>query len=464
MSSIVAESGSFRDHRGRIYHVGDRVLRTVMPVAMEDFEFARSSGVVDDLIARGLLIGESEADKSLLGTAGAAATRVIEHPRLAFVSYPYEWSFAALKAAALLHLELHQEALRKDVTLTDATAYNIQFDGARPVFIDSLSLRRYRDGEFWDGHRQFCEQFINPLLLRAKLGIPHNAWFRGTLEGIPAEDLSKVLPWHSRFSWNVLTHVFMQARLQSSAGSSEKAAKRSKSGKLPRMGFEQILHGLQRWISKLEPRDDGATVWQDYARDNSYVDHEVAKKREFIADFARAVTPQLLFDIGCNTGDYSVLALESGAHYAVGFDFDHGALDHAFKRSAHRGLSFLPLHLDAANPSPSQGWMQSERHGLLQRASGDAVIALAVVHHLAIARNVPMEQVIDWIIGMAPQGVIEFVPKSDAMVQRLLSLREDVFTEYDEESFRAAITARARIVRSSVVSESGRTLFWYERP
>lgn len=437
------------------------MLRTVMPVAVDDFRFVRGTGLVDDLVAEGLLIGEQQVDSALL--EHEVASLVLEHPRLPFVSYPYEWSFAALKSAALLHLDLQLKALQRGVTLTDANAYNVQFRGARPVFIDSLSLRKYADGEYWAGHRQFCEQFVNPLLLRSVLGVPHNAWFRGELEGIAAGELSKLLPWRSRFSWNILTHVIMQARLQNSSGQSDAAVERAKARKLPKIGFEQILHGLRRWVQKLEPRKRGATVWQEYAHDNSYVGDEVTHKRGFVADFVSATKPGILFDIGCNTGDYSVLALESGARYVVGFDFDIGALECAFKRAERDGLDFQSLLLDAANPSPSQGWLEQERQSLSMRARGDAVIALAVVHHLAIARNLPLQQVVGWIMDMAPHGVIEFVPKSDPMVQRLLHLREDIFPHYDEESFRSIVEARARIVKTAVVSASGRTLYWYDR-
>jgi len=271
------------------------------------------------------------------------------------------------------------------------------------------------------------------------------------------------LPWRSRLSWNILTHVFMQARLQASGGQSDVAVKRAKARKLPKIGFEQILHGLRRWVAKLEPRKGDATIWQEYAHDNSYVDDEVTQKRAFVAEFVGATKPELLFDIGCNTGDYSVLGLESGARYAVGLDFDIGALDFAFQRAARDGLNFQSLHLDAANPSPSQGWLERERQGLSSRARGDAVIALAVVHHLAIAKNLPLDQVLGWIMVMAPRGVIEFVPKSDPMVQRLLHLREDIFANYDEESFKSIVAGRARIIKSSVVSASGRTLYWYDR-
>jgi ribosomal protein L11 methylase PrmA len=462
MPEVSTESGSFRDRRGRIFYVDGRVLRTVMPMAATDYEFVRSSGIVDALVADNKLVSETVVDASLLGEHGDGAQFVLEHPRLPFISYPYEWSFSALKAAALLHLDIQQAALQKDVTMTDATAYNVQFVGPKPIFIDSLSFRRYKDGEYWAGHRQFCEQFINPLLLRSLAGVPHNAWYRGALEGISAEDLSKVLPWRSRLSWNVLTNVFMQARLQRTADSG-KAIEKAKARKLPRIAYEQMLYGLRKWIAGLEPKADGKTVWQDYANDNSYADEEAIRKRRFVAEFASSVRPALIFDIGCNTGDYSAVALENGAELAIGFDFDHGALDYGYRRAARDSLNFLPLHLDAANPSPNQGWSQAERMGLQERTKGDAVMGLALVHHLAVAKNLPLDEVISWLVDMAPQGIIEFVPKHDPMVQRLLQMREDLFDDYDQESFEKYLGRRARVIKSEIVSASGRTLYWFDR-
>ena len=433
-----------------------------MPMAVADFEFVRSSGLVNELHAAGNLVGEEFVDAALLGEHAGDAHYVLEHPRIPFISYPYEWSFSALKAAALLHLDIQQAALKKNVSMTDATAYNVQFVGHRPIFIDSLSFRRYEEGEYWAGHRQFCEQFINPLLLRSLCGVPHNAWYRGELEGISSEDLSRLLPWRSRMSWNVLTNVFMQARLQNNSSSSA-AIEKAKSRKLPRIGYEQILHGLQKWIAGLEPKADSKTVWQDYANDNSYADEEAVNKRKFIAEFASAVKPALILDIGCNTGDYSIVALENGAESAVGFDFDHGALEYGYRRAVKDGLNFLPLHLDAANPSPNQGWSQAERMGFRERAKGDAVMGLALIHHLAIAKNLPLAEVMSWLVNMAPQGILEFVPKKDPMVQRLLQMREDLFDDYDQENFEKYLGARARIVKSEQVSASGRVLYWFDR-
>lgn len=454
------DPASFRDPGGHVYVVEGEVFRTVMPRAREDYEFVRSTGVLQELSRRNLVIPAAEVTgERVSARAGKDAAYVLQHPAIPFISYPYEWSFPALKAAALLTLDVHLDALEHGVTLSDASAYNIQFIGPRPVFIDYLSFRKYREGEFWIGHRQFCEQFLNPLLLTSATGVPHHAWYRGTLEGIPAGDLSRVLPLRRKLSWNVLTHVVLQAGLSRPQATGDAA--RVSTMKFPLDAFRRMLRSLRRWIETLEPAGSRGTIWADYARNNSYTDDDARRKAEFVAEFVQSTRPHMLWDIGCNTGDYAAVALRSGARTVVGFEADHGALDLAFSRASSEGLSLLPLYLDAANPSPSQGWNEAERRGLRDRAKADAVLALAVVHHLAIGRNVPLPAVVDWLIDLAPAGVIEFVPKSDPMVKRMLRLREDIFADYDEETFLEAVRRRAEVVSSSRAGTSGRLLVRY---
>jgi len=463
MSDTISDAGSFRDPSGHVFLVDDKVYRTVMPRAADDFEFVRSTGLIEELVSGGHLIPETIVDNDTLGTAATGARYVLEHPRLPFVSYPYEWPFAALKAAALHHLDVHLAALEHGVNLSDATAYNIQFCGAKPLFIDVLSFRRYREGEFWMGHRQFCEQFLNPLLLRSLVGVPHNSWYRGELEGINAQWLSRMLPLRHKLSPNVLSHVVLQARFQTRSGSQKQATHVVAKRQLPRTAFKHILTGLKKWIARLEPGGRGETVWQAYAGDNTYAPDEASRKHEFINTFAEAVTGGVVWDIGCNTGDYTSVALAAGVGTVIGFDYDHATLDLAFSRAQAKDLNFLPLYMDAANPPPSQGWAQGERQGLAQRAKPDALIALALIHHLAISKNVPLPAVVDWLVDLAPEGVIEFVQKTDPMVRTLLQLREDVFDDYSEEAFVQAVERRAELVRTETVSESGRRLFWYRR-
>ena len=147
----------------------------------------------------------------------------------------------------------------------------------------------------------------------------------------------------------------------------------------------------------------------------------------------------------------------------VGLESDHGALDAAFARAKSEALPFPPLHADAANPSPAQGWAGVERPSLTSRLRPDGVLALAVLHHIAIARNVPLDEAVKWIMKLAPTGVIEFVPKSDPMVQQLLRLREDIFDTYDEEHFLAHVESHGRVVDRLTLETGGRLLVRYSR-
>ncbi len=460
-SDDFVDSASFRDPSGHVYRIDGRIYRTVTDRGLDDFEAVRANGIYDELAAAGKVVA-AEAVKGEVPEALRGKSRVIlEHPALPFISYPYEWSFAALKAAALHHLEVHRAALERSVTLSDASAYNIQFIGVRPIFIDTLSFRPYRDGEYWTGHRQFCEQFLIPLLLRATFGTPHNDWYRGALEGIRTADFTRLLPWHRKLSWNVLSQLVLPTAFDNSArrGNISVNSSALRRAKFPLAAYQSLLRRSHKWISGLEPRDKQPTTWQNYSLENSYGPEEAEAKRAFVRGFIEAEAPATVWDLGCNAGDYAEAALQSGAQYVVGWDFDQGALDAGFARARERGLAFTPLYFDATNPAPDQGWAQEERRGMGGRGPADAVLALAFVHHLAIAKNLPLPRIARWLTGLARAGVVEFVPKNDPMVQTMLKLREDIFPDYGLERFLDCLGAHATIERMEAVN--GRQLIWF---
>jgi ribosomal protein L11 methylase PrmA len=468
-AASATDAGSFRDPSGTVIVAEGRVFRTVEQPAWDHADAAWSSGVLERLMASGQIIrtwpvDAADAPAGLTDGLPAAPRRLVEHERVPFVSYPYEWPFSLLKRAALHHVDLHLALLASGFTLSDASAYNIQFRGPRPVFIDVLSLRRYQEGEYWAGYRQFCEQFLNPLLLGAIVGVSHQAWFRGTLEGIPVEDMAKVLPLRARLSWRAYLHVVLHARMTARSRRTQNVETSSaRPTPMSKAALIWMLKGLRRWIAGLRPRGVDGTVWGDYAGKTSYAPGEADAKRAFVAAFVEHRKPAEVMDLGCNTGDYSEAALTAGATRVIGFDFDQGALESAVARADARRLDFLPLFLDAMNPSPDQGWGQRERKGFQARASADGLLALAFLHHVAIGRNVPLSQAVAWLASLAPSGVVEFVPKADPMVQRMLAQREDIFPSYHLDAFRHELGRWARIVREDVVSGSGRTLFEYQR-
>ena len=465
MSGDAPLLGSFRDPKGHIYLKNNRVFRTIRTPGMADFRAVEDTGLLSDLVERGWLLPyEDVAIGDLPFKAEDGTERVLEHPKLPFVSYPYEWCFSELQDAALLHLDIQIAALDAGVTLSDATAYNVQFVGGKPVFIDHLSFQPYREGEMWLGHKQFTDQFLNPLLLTAKTGVSFNNWFRGGLEGIPATDLSPLLPLRSKFGLKMFTQVVLQARLEKKNrhNLSADAADRIRNTKFPKAAYRGMLTSLRGWIAGLKPKGL-LTEWGDYTTTTSYTDDEAAKKDAFVRGFSETVKPSMLLEIGCNRGDYAKAALEAGAKHVIGIDGDPAAIEDSYRLSKAENLAFTPILMNFGNPSPSQGWAEGERDGLAARAPADGMQALALIHHLAIGGNVPLERCVDWLMSLAKQGVIEFVPKTDPMAKMLLQLRDDIFADYTLETFITAIERRGRIVKQETVTKSGRVLVWFER-
>jgi len=456
------DAGSFRDPSGRVVRHDSRIMRAIFEPGAAAYEAARDAGVLAKAIDRGSLLPADPIDAKGLERLAPGALHWVEHPMLEFVSYPYEWTFSALKSAALLQLDFQMQLLADGFTLSDATAYNIQFRGTKPVFIDHLSIIPYEEGSAWTGQRQFGMQFLNPLFLWAKRGIAPHAWFRGSVEGIEPEELVKLLGWRDKLSFTVLAHIIgpaMVARRRVDAGLDLKPPREAR---LTKSRLVAMLQSLRDYVAGLSLKSE-KTVWDDYADHNSYDAQKREAKHLFVGESVAKVAPNKLFDIGCNSGDFSQTALGHGAKYVVGFDFDFGALERAFSRFDKANALVQPLWLDATNPSPSQGWAGSERASLQDRADADMMLALAVIHHLAIGKNVPLDMAVDWLMGLAPAGVIEFPSKADPMVQQLLRHRADIFPNYTEEAFLAHVASRGAIVRQDRLGETGRLIVSYDR-
>lgn len=465
MADLLRHPGSFRDPSGYVFSDGERILRALGEKGLAEFSAARDSGLIDAACERGLLIASTPVAmdslaEPLRGARGEVPVALLEHPRIPLVSHPYEWTFPQLRDAAMQHLELHMLALEHDFELSDATAYNMQFDCGMPLHIDVLSLRRYRKGHPWEGYSQFCRQFLFPLLLESERGIPFQPWYRGQIEGIAADLLRRVIPaWRRWSSLNLLLHLEMQARAIGKASSNELSGRAVRVPEIPKPRYRAMLEGLRDWIAGLRSRRAGAGYWADYAGINSYAQDERERKLAFVNETIQRWGSRHVVDVGGNSGDYSEAALAGGALRAWCLDSDLGALEAAYAKR-QRGVSgLLPLVMDWSDPSPAQGWTSRERESLQQRLKPDALLALALVHHIVIGRNVPLAAFVDSLFAVAPRLIVEFVPRQDPMVQGLLRNREDIFADYTQAAFVQAIEQHAVIEARLSLREDGRTLF-----
>ena len=459
---MIYEKGSFRDPAGKIYYNDNRVFRKLSTLGVNRFLKLKESGIISKSIKEGYLIDTHEIkNENNFNTNNKEL--ILEHDKIDYISYPYEWSFSQLKDAAIFHLDFHLFLLKNEATLVDASAYNIQFIGSKLKFIDVLSIKEYNEGEYWQGHKQFCENFLNPLILKSKKGIKFNNWFKGNLEGIQTSELNNLLNIFDKFSYNIFVHVHLLNKLEEKYTSKKTLKPINKvKNKITKKNFMAMLSQLRRFILKLEDKKS-ITIWDGYSTNNSYSSEEENKKKDLVAKFSKKNNFSLIADLGCNDGDYSILCLKNGCEKVIGFDFDINAIDKAYKSASKEKLNFLPLFFDASNPSANIGWYQNERKGFIERANFNAIIALAFEHHLAIAKNIPLGDVVSWLVSLAPSGLIEFVPKEDETIKKMLEFKGDIFPDYTEVNFEKYLSKNTKIISKDIVSNSRRILYEYKK-
>jgi hypothetical protein len=440
----------------------DGVLyRQVQPPAAVDWEAYCASGLHERLVADRLVVEHAEVGPELAATPGAVA---VLRPRLVDpVSYPYEWSFSQLKDAALLTLELQSRALEAGMRLKDASAYNIQLEGGRPILIDTLSFEVAEATEPWPAYRQFCEHFLAPLALVAHRDARCGLMLRDFIDGIPLELATTLLPGRTRLNLGLLSHLHLHAGAQRRAAAAAPpppdAPRRER--RISATGQRALLDSLRRTVEGLRWRPTGH--WAGYAGATSYSDAATASKARLVREMLDAVGGRAAWDLGANTGVYSGIAADAG-YRVVAWDQDAGSVEaHWLRIRGTAGSAILPLVCDLSNPSPALGWGLEERRSFLDRGEPDVLLALALVHHLAIGNNVPLPGVARLFARLAPHAIVEFVPKEDPMTRRLLAARRDIFDAYTIDGFRAALADGFEIAREARVEDSPRTLFLLRR-
>jgi hypothetical protein len=420
---------SFRDPSGFVFDENGLIYRQVNLSYKENYEFFVNSGIYEALLKDELIIPHREVGTEI--ARPAEAYKVIQPEEIPFLSYPYEWSYSQLKDAALTTLKIQKKALEFGMSLKDSSAYNIQFRKGKPIFIDTLSFEKYREGQPWVAYRQFCQHFLAPLALMSCRDIRLSQLLRIYIDGIPLDLASRLLPFNTRFNFALLSHIHFHAKSQKHFADKPLHI----SGyKMSRLSFLALLDNLISAVEKSQWRVPD-TEWGDYYEDTNYSPDAFQHKQELVAEFLGKINPRNVWDIGANIGLFSRIASNRGI-LTISFDNDPVAVENNYLECVkRREVNILPLLIDLANPSPGAGWENQERMSFLERGPADAVFALALIHHLAISNNLPLGRISEFFSRICKSLIIEFVPKSDSQVQRLLSTREDIFPGYTQQAF-----------------------------
>ncbi|HXY71642.1 MAG TPA: SAM-dependent methyltransferase [Actinomycetota bacterium] len=452
-----AVPGSFRDPSGFVFVRDKTVFRQVNQAFADEYDLLMGSGLYASLVERGLLIPHEEVDEL---AAAEGAHRILRPEQIPFVSYPYEWCFSELKAAALATLDIQEAAMEHGMSLRDASAYNIQFRDGRPVLIDTLSFGRFDPSEPWVAYRQFCQQFLAPLALVSYRDARLGRLSQLHLDGVPLDLATELLPKRAGLKPSLQMHLFAHARSQRRhAGDGAAARSQTRRGGFNERSFRGVVSSLHSTVSDLtwSPEESAWTGYYDEAP--SYSAEASEHKRTLVEAFVDRVRPESVWDLGGNTGAFARIASSRGIP-TICFDADAACVERNYTTVVKdRERHLLPLVMDLTNPSPAIGLANRERSPLAERGPADMALALALVHHLAIGNNVPLDLLADDFRELCAWLVVEFVPKQDPRVQDLLAMREDVFPGYTRDGFEAAFGRRFVVERAEELRDSSRVLY-----
>ncbi|MFN5136369.1 MAG: hypothetical protein ACK5DG_13735 [Chitinophagaceae bacterium] len=454
MNNSNRHPASFRDPSGFVYKKDGIVYRFVSTTYKNDFELLHTSGLYKELVQKQLILPFETVSETHFNSADWLAT--LKPQQVPFLSYANEWSFEHLKDAALTTLAVCRKALSKGMILKDATHYNIQFINGKAVHIDSLSFEKYIDGESWIAYRQFCECFLNPLLLAAYCKLEVHKLMHAYADGVPASLTSSLLPYSTRLNTAILLHVHLQAKMAKGKASAQQQTK-----KISSRDVFNILQHLEGCIQKLQLKESSST-WNNYYDETIISKNYLEAKKKLVKEWLEELKYESVADFGANEGEFSKLCNTDAL--VVATDFDNNCIESFYKSIKQNKITnILPLVLDLTQPTPATGWNNAEQISFLNRYKFDLGLALALVHHLAIGKNVPLTMIAELLRNCCKTLIIEFVPKDDPKVQEMLSARKDIFNKYSKEDFELAFSEYFSIIKKATIPHSNRTLYLMQK-
>lgn len=446
----------------------ERVVRRVRASALDQLERFLESPLHAALTADGRLIGtrriEDASEYSIAETTEGEFAASFEHPRVEFISYPYEWPAEMLHAAGQLTLEIAREALDSGWGLKDASPFNVAFRGCRPVFLDVLSFEERSGGDAaWLPYAQFVRMFVLPLLAARDLGIPVRASYLGAHQGLEPEELYDRMSAGDKLrapSFSLVTMPVMLGRVSPPSGKTYQRAIHSDPEKA-RFILRRLFTHLDRALEKVKPPATKRSQWSAYTEGGVHEPAYHERKRLLVEEILRTMAPKAVLDLGCNTGSLSVVAATLGSR-VVAVDSDAISVGVLFSRAVRENLDILPLVVDLLDPTPARGWLNREYQSFIDRAAGafDAVLAVSLIHHLMLAGGVPLAEILVFL-GQLSSGivVVEFVPRDDPMFVVLARGRDALHENHTRERFVALCQRDFDVIRADRFPGSGREVF-----
>lgn len=474
--AIRPTSVSFRDPSGRVVIADGRAFRVVDPdyeemlkaflasplsTELVDGEMLINTRIVDDPELRGQLIQ--------IAMPQTPQALVLEHEHIAFPSYPYEWPPEMLYAAGELTLDLMERLLPENLVLKDASPYNILYRGAKPIFIDLLSIEKRASGDStWLAYAQFVRTFISPLLADKYFGVRLDQTFRVYRDGLQPEQVFRMSSMLQKLHPSLLTSISLPAllsRMDPNRYQTIYQPRQRRSPELASFILERQLRGLRRKLKAAKPATARTSSWHNYEEQEAQKERNLPGKKSFVERALKEHGPKRVLDVGCNRGYFSMLAAQTGGS-VIAIDQDPVVVGQLWRRAVQKNLDVLPLVIDITRPTAGLGWRNTETRGFLDRARGSfqGVMMLAVIHHMLVTERIPLEEILQLASELTTDLlIIEFVPPDDSMFRLLTRGNERLYDYLNREVFEDVSSKYFVIERTEQVGDSQRRLYQMRR-
>ena len=450
---------SFRDPSGYIFEQDGQLYRHIDKSYAVHFNRLVDYGLLRHLFDNQLLVPHEVVS---IPDPKEKSYATLKPTRLPLITYPYEWSFGQLKDAALLTLEVLKQSLNYGMVLKDASAFNIQFIGYKPIFIDTLSFAIYEEGQPWYGYRQFCEHFLAPLCLSSFIGVELLKLNRLGVDGVPLKMTSTFLPLTSWFKPVPFLHIHLHAKsIEHYSNNAKVKAPRSESAKVSKRSLLAMIDHLERFLVDLKLKKTDKTQWDNYDKETHYSDAGRLSKGNILKEFVAKVSPLSLWDLGANDGYFSRL-IGNDNLLVLSLDSDALAVEKNYQNvKGTKNKNVYPLLFDVVNPSPSIGWGNEERAMLSKRTKPDLIVALALIHHLVITNNIPFEKIANYLCNLAEWLIIEFIPIDDEKICLLPNTAGK--KSYSRQSFEFSFFNVYELIEEQKIQNSERSILLFRR-
>lgn len=457
ISRLPKDSSSFRDDAGFVFYQNNDAFRYISPLYYNYYNKLKTSRLYDELVSKGYLVPSEEVEEI---ATESGLSLIIKPKQIPFISYPYEWSFSQLKDAAILTLSIQKIALKYGMELKDASAYNIQFIGSKPIFIDTLSFEPKNQNILWKAYKQYCQHFLGPLTILAYSDPRLKSLMLSNLDGIPLDMVKRLIPKRSLLSPSRFLHIWAHESFQNKAYLLKPQKINKKDRDLTKSALA-LVESLYCGIKRLKRKQENS-VWKNYYRGDSYQKVSFSEKNKIIKSWVNELKPPVLWDLGSNDGHFTE-AISTFCKYCVAFDFDLTCIENMYTRlRKSKNESILPLHADLVNPSPGIGWANKERKCLFERGRCDVALALALIHHLLVTASIPLHNIVSFFKNICKHLIIEFVPPKDPKFQQICETNPKDYSFFTEDYFLKKFSMQFDLVKKTNIPSSSRILFHFK--